>query len=193
MSTKSCLAIIGLLAIAAGDDGYAIINGQIDALETAVGVVVDETGNPGSAVLIEPYRVLTSAAFASACTNGHFHVGSDYRTPDAVHAVSGVYPHPDFDPDTGEHNIALLHLAAPVVGITPIPYAGSPSAVSPGALVRFVGHGWSSLYEDSNTLRRACSSTIDVCDAVTFITFDAANGPYWGQGSETILNGPPIH
>ncbi len=187
MKTKCSIGVFVLLTSVFVSDGFAIINGQVETDHAAVGVVSDGVGNMGSAVLIDSYWVLTSAAFVSVCTDGFFYVGLDYATPDTAHAISDVYPHPNYDPDTGAHNIALVRLAAPVAGVTPIPYLTSPSALFPGSTVLFVGYGWTSLHDDSNTIRHSCSNMVSHLEAMTFVTLDSDAGPYLGDAGGPAL------
>lgn len=187
MKFISSLAVVAILASVAISDGLAIVNGQIETDHEAVGAITDGAGTFATAVLIDPYWVLTSAAFADLADSGSFHVGLDYATPDAIHAISALFPHPSYDPGTGAYNIALVRLATPVAGVTPIPYLTLPSALYGGATVKYVGYGWSSLGDGSNTIRRSCSSVVEDLYMATFITIDGSAGPYLGDAGGPAL------
>lgn len=187
MRSMLTCSVLVFLAIAATTDGFAIINGQTDSDHAAVGFISDGTGNTGSAVLIDPYWVLTSAAFASVATGGSFHVGLDHTAPASVHAISALFPHPFYDPGSGANNIGLVRLSTPVAGVVPLPYLASSAIPLAGETVQFVGYGWTSLVDGSNTLRRECSSTVSDVSAMAFVTYDATKGPYLGDGGGPAL------
>ena len=174
------------LALAAAGPAQAIINGVVDTTTGAVGAVTDGVTAMDTAVLIDPWWVLTSASFATAVGDGWFAVGSDYAAPVATCPFSAIFPHPSYDPDTGAHDIALIRLAAPATGVTPIPYA-TTALPAAGAGVRYVGFGATSTDNFDNTVRRACDNPVSYLSAYTFVTEYNGAGPYLGDGGAPAL------
>lgn len=187
MASKVGFRACALLALLAGTNAFGIINGTVETQLTAVGVVTDGVTGMSSAVLIDPYWVLTSAAFASICSDGVFLVGVDRAAPEASYAFAAVFPHPAYDPDTAANNLALIRLAAPVVGVTPIPCLGNGTLLQAGSAVRYVGYGATSPYDDSNTLRRTCVNQVYSLAATEFYTLYDGAGPYLGDGGGPAL------
>lgn len=181
--------LAALLAACAATPTLAIINGTLETGFPAVGVVTDGVTAMNSAVLIAPSWVLTSASFATICDDGAFYVGIDYAAPDAVYDFAAVFPHPNYDPDTAANNIALILLAAPVTGVSPLPYLTASSGITVGSSVVYVGYGATSSYDFSNTLRRSCTNAVENYDLNTFLTYFDGDGPYIGdQGGPALVN-----
>lgn len=175
-----------VLVLAAVPPAQAIINGTLDSTHTAVGYVTDGATAAGSAVLIDPWWVLTSATFATAVSDGWFAVGLDSAAPDATYPFAAIFPHPSYDPGTGAHNLALIRLQTPVAGVVPIP-PQTTSAPQWGDSVLYVGYGVTSLYDYDNTLRHSCVNQVDWLDAATFGTSFDGSGPYLGDNGGPAL------
>jgi len=181
--------LAALTAIGAATPAPAIINGTLENGFPAVGMVTDGVGIMNSAVLIEPSWVLTSATFATLCEGGAFFIGIDAAAPDAVHEFAAVFPHPNYDPDSGENNIALIRLATPVAGVTPLPCLTASSGLTIGTSVRYVGYGATSSWDFSNTLRHSCTNVVDTLYPSTFMTYFDGDGPYIGdQGGPALVS-----
>lgn len=184
---KYGMAIVVLALMLPATGAFAILNGAVDTAHPAVGVVVDESGTVmNSAVLIDPSWVLTSASFATECTQGYFLVGVDWANPDEVYPFSAVYPHSEYDPDPPANNIALIRLTLPVSGTSPLPRLVDPGPAV-GSSVQFVGYGMAAP-GDNNTLRRSCTNVVGARDATTFETSYNGAGPWVGdQGGPGLL------
>ena len=176
----------GLALVVAAAPASAIINGTFDTGTEAVGVVTDGVTAMNSAVLIDPWWVLTSATFATAVTDGWFAVGQDCAAPDSTYPFSVIFPHPGFYPDSGADDLALIRLAVPVAGVTPIATV-TASAPTIGAQVRYVGYGATSTSDFDNTRRHSCVNVVDFVGPTTFMTSYDGAGPYFGDGGGPAL------
>ncbi len=133
--------------------------------------------------------------------------GSDYMVflqNSGFHQVSSIEVHPDYDFPTAD--VAIVHLAAPVTGITPMPIntTATPPTSSAATIVGF-GRSGGSAY-DYGLKRQGDVSTID-CGTPTLVCWDFANpigtpgedsntcngdsgGPlFWHDGSNDVLAG----
>ena len=111
---------------------------EVGARFTAVGTV----GRAGDATLIDPRWALTAA---------HVAVGGGARRPlvvrfgDREYGVDRIVVHPEWS-ELGPHDLALLRLAQPVTGITPLAlYDGDDEA---GQVATIVGHGGTGVGHD---------------------------------------------
>ncbi len=114
-----------------------IVNGSVESGWVAVGALTELVPGLGiagahcTATAVHASWVLTSAS----CLEEHdpkstlLYVGENANPDDtgrpasgSLHSVDAFYPNPGFEPQTGMHNIALVHLAQPLPGaVAPVP------------------------------------------------------------------------
>jgi len=176
-----------VLVLAVAPRAQAILNGVVETGYPAVGVVTDGGSAMASAVLVDPWWVMTSASFAVAVDHGTFIVGRDYAAPDATYDFAQIFPHPAYDPGTGANNIALILLATPVTGVAPLPWATAAGVPAAGSQVLYVGYGETSTLLTGNTVRRSCWCLVDFVTATQFATAFYDAGPYLGDSGAPAL------
>ena len=168
------VAALGGFAVSAAPitGGSASDDGSVVAIAQSSTVIC-------SGAIIAPHAVLTAA-----------HCLSDARLPDVVegpvpatgvhHRVVGAFVHPDYNPDTFDHDLAVVVVEDVLAG-APLPYASTlPAAAVPGAIVRVVGYGRTVANDPEPPVQHAGTSRIDAVDALRIQSSAAA--PHAGGG-----------
>lgn len=92
--------------------------------------------------LIAPQTVLTAAHCVDKSITPYIVFGTYVTQPTKVVQVVAQYGHPNFSFNTLDHDIAILKLATPVTGVTPIPHnTVTMSSANVGLSIRHVGFG----------------------------------------------------
>lgn len=167
----------------------------LDPMFQSVGAIrgVDALGGAiaGSGVLISPEWVLTAAHVLDNGWNSvQFLLDQNFRDPNrTLYAADAWYLHPNFVDDNGNgtsHDIALIHLSTPILGVTPADiYWGD---VTPGTHAYWAGYGLLGYYPSGETnvsgFKRGGENIIDRIGwplqgiQSQFMTADF--GPAWG-------------
>lgn len=140
---------------------FAIYNGALETGYDAVGaVVITYAGGGGEGMctgtLVGDSWVLTAAhGYETGCTT-FFLLGSDASDPEATFTVDSWTVHPAYDAGSGANDIALLHLATPVTGTTPMSMSTAAPTLLVGSDVVVVGFGQAST-SGSEGDKRSCT------------------------------------
>ena len=164
--------------------GAPIVNGTPTSGDEAVVALVArrtdcETAAPDvvcSGLLVAPRLVITAAHCVTRARPGSLEVfhGQDVTGPGSFVVVSDLRTHPDYNPSTGERDVALLFLAEPSpVAPYPLPTA-TVADLTAGTSVRAVGFGVTSRTAQDPGIKR--EGTLEL-GAVREGSFDASPGP----------------
>jgi hypothetical protein len=130
-------------------------------------------GRVGDATLIAPQWLLTAAHVARAVRNGR--AGPTVTIAGRQYPIDKVILHPAWQ-EMSEHDVGLVHLARPVIGVSPLPlYRGESER---GMIATIVGHGSAGTGDsrdraEDGRARGATSRVDSVSDAWLFFSFDA--------------------
>ncbi len=173
----------------------AILGGQSDTGDPAVGMVRLPTGQFGSGTLIAPSTVLTAGHVVAGKPTQFFYgtppAGKDARFDVlSVASIADVAAHPCYtDPSKcgGQKvDVAVLHLAAPIRDVAPIAIVDQPLEYLWGLLSPYEGDsctaiGFGAHLQGSRAtlqVRRSARATIDDVGIVELVTV-------WGTGIAT--------
>lgn len=138
-----------------------------------------------SGTLIAPHAVLTAAHCLSDAELPEIAVGDALVGADR-HAALAAFVHPDFDPQTLDHDIAVV-LVEPTLGVTPLPIATALDGAAAGSTIRVVGYGWTVANDTSPALRRTGTSQLDAVDELRLVSHAATS-----QACEGDSGGPAL-
>jgi len=150
-------------------------------------------GRLGDATLVHPQWLITAAHVARGMERRSVRSvrigGRDYE-------ISGIVMHPEWR-DLGRHDVALVFMAQPVRGVSPIPL--SSDASERGQVAVLVGHGssgrGSSRARSEDGRRRGATSRVDSVDRHSmYFSFDAppAGTPLEGAPGAGDSGGPAL-
>ena len=171
-----------VLAAGAVAGAVAPVTGGTPSGEDAVVALARGSVLVCSATAIAPHLVLTAA-----------HCLSDSQLPDVVegaaldgahHAITATFVAPSFDPDTLDHDLALL-VIDPAVTAT-LPYATGLAAV-PGDALTVIGFGFTVANDTAPAERRTGTSHLDAIDELRLQSSAAPN-----QTCEGDSGGPAL-
>ena len=182
----------------------AIFGGRSESGFNAVGALVLELPQHGyvgsfcSGTLVAPTWVLTAAhcvtgpaqlAAGAGPTDIRFFVGADARPPvegqrpasGAFHAVARAFVHPSYrEPGFGLDDIALLQLAAPVQGVTPIRMHAA--AAPAGGSLLYVGFGVSDgVAQTGAGVKRSTNARVGRVLGTTYTSEHQGSGVCYGD------------
>ncbi|MCK9459762.1 MAG: trypsin-like serine protease [Proteobacteria bacterium] len=168
-------------------DARQIVGGSVEAGYPAVGALTfyyPGNGYVGSfctASLIDDdwlltaaHCVLPSSDFTPVPALTYFYVGGNANPPSLgeeptagdLYQAESFFPHPSYSTMTSANDIALVHLAAPIDGITPLQiYTGTALAAEEGEPAFYVGFGVTTGSGTDSGVKR--SAYIDIGDVGT--------------------------
>lgn len=207
----SAWALLGLATASVyGGQQSAIVAGAPEAGWPAVVALVRDDAQGAyvgafcTGALIDAEWVLTAAhclvpneRFVPQPSRVRVYLGADATQPAAdggqLVPVAALIPHPDYQALGGLNDVGLVHLAAPVADVTPLPL--SPAQLGPtflGAAVTHVGFGVSDgVLLSGGGLKRRTTLTIDYIGDHTYVSEVAAAGICFGDsGGPAILESP---
>ncbi|MEO8843616.1 MAG: trypsin-like serine protease [Kofleriaceae bacterium] len=170
--------MIGIL-VAAGAV-LPITNGTPSSDEAVVAIVHGDVLTC-SGTVIAPQLVLTAA-----------HCLSDSQLPEVAvdgtehHAALAAFIHPQFDPTTLDHDLALI-LVDPPLTVTPMPYVMTLDDLSVAMPIRVVGYGFTVAGDTAPPMRLTGMSQITAIDDLQFTSTAAPS-----QTCEGDSGGPAL-
>jgi len=154
------MVLLALCQRAAASPSGAPVTGG--SASTDQGVVALSHGDTlvCSGTVIAPHAILT----AGHCLDSEL---PDIAVGDTLAAATrqralAAFPHPDFDPSTLDHDIAVV-IVDPPLAIAPLSI-GATLAATAGSTIRIVGYGWTVANDTTPPARRTGTSQIDAID-----------------------------
>jgi hypothetical protein len=166
----ACL-FIALGSRAAAGSPLPITNGGSPSSDSAV-VALAYSGDAleCTGTVIAPHAVLT-AAHCVGGTLPDVAIGDPLTTATRFDVIA-AFVHPQFDPVTLDHDIAIV-IVEPPLGPTPIPIATTLGTLAPGAELRVVGYGLTSIGDISPPRRRTGASVLDAIESLRLVSHGA--------------------
>jgi len=170
-----------------------IVGGFPDDMNSAVAALVGADGElycTGTLVGSADSRslVLTAAHCLDWPITGVI-FGERYTNPQTHAAVESVRVHPDFDELSGDFDFAILVLDELVVGVQPLPFAGSRGTgddLELGTPLVFIGYGETE-HDLENSRRNAVSGTVLSLTDASFSYGQDEGGPCYGDSGGPAL------
>ena len=162
--------------------GAPITNGSASTDEAVVALAHAST-LVCTGTVIAPHAILT----AGHCLDSQLPeiaIGDTLATATRQRALA-VFPHPDFDPASLDHDIAIV-IVDPPLAVAPRPFATS-LVVNVGSMMRIVGYGWTVANDTSPAVRRTGTSQIDTIDELRITSHGAPS-----QACEGDSGGPAL-
>lgn len=174
----------------------AVVGGSVDDAHPAVVLVYDSSnGALCSGTVIAARVVLTSGRCLSADGDpAHYEVGggvAPLTNADWIAGVVALHLHPEYDPATPLHDVAVLILAADAP-VTPMPWlaTGGDEVYGAGRFFTAVGYGMTSGDGSDQGTRRKADMQIEQSDPASFWYggpgMNACTGDTGGPGIATV-------
>jgi V8-like Glu-specific endopeptidase len=188
-----------------GAGSSRIINGTADSGDPAVVAVIaegqaDAKGNFTYATctgeVIAPSVVLTASHCVDARALGFVPVklvvitaqDVNVSTAAEVLATSAAITHPQYDPNSGANDIAVVLLQKPVA-ITPLPYNRAPLEAQSGKSARIIGYGITKDGDTASGKKNQATITISQIDKDVFLATNLPSTQCHGDsGGPTLLS-----
>lgn len=143
-----------------------------------------------SGTVIAPHAILTAAHCVQGETLPQIALG-DALAGATRHPALAALVHPDFDPQTLDHDLAIV-IVEPTLGIEPLPYATTLNAAA-GTTIEVVGYGWTVANDPSPPARRTGTSVLDSIDDLRLVSHAMPSQACEGDsGGPALLDGQVI-
>jgi hypothetical protein len=140
--------------------------------------------------VIAPQAVLTAAHCVTGETLPEIAIG-DTLAGAVRHAALAALVHPDFDPQTLDHDLAIV-IVEPTLGIAPLAVATTLDGAGPGSTIRVVGYGWTVASDPAPPARRSGTSVLDAIDDLRLVSHAAPSQACEGDSGGPALLGDEV-
>lgn len=197
------LLVVLAAALAVAGPASAITGGTPDGGgHPAVGLLLADAGTAGfqpecTGALVAPDIFVTAAHCFAAAASNRVLITFDAQASASSHTVSGVaYPDPAFNTDKKDlHDLAVVRLSAPVVGIAPLGLpragAGDDPALKSAQLTN-VGYGYWDRSFVFDGIRRVSVSNVTNVSASELRLAEQPGGVCFGDSGGPRLLGSTI-